>query len=523
MDSERTYKAIFEAANDAIAIYDAKTGAILDANRRMCEMYGYPRDEVKSLDIGIRSGGFPPFTQEDALRWIRKAATEGPQLFEWQAKDRDGRLFWVEVNLKLAAIDGQNFVLSVVRDISNRKLVEEELHATKDYLRTVFNSVHDAIFVHDCDGRVIDVNDKMLEMYRVTHEEAIDTSILRDYTAADYPVVAFPLLWKKVLSGENQFFEWKAKRPRDCSVFDVEVFLTKLRLPGGDVILANVRDITERKLAERELRATREYLRTVFDSVYDAIIVHDPGGRVVDVNDKMLDMYGVGREEALKLSIIDDYSASDNPIAEVWERWKKVLSGENQFFEWKAKRPKDGSVFNVEVFLTKLALPQGDAILANVRDVTDKKKAEDELKAKSLSLEEVNAALKVLLRQRDQDKNEMEGRIVDNVRKLVLPYVERLKGNRLEDEQKTCLNILETNLMNIVSSFVQKMASAYPQFTRSEILVANLIRDGKTVKEIAKVSGVSENAVNRHRQNIRNKLGLNRRKVSLKAYLMSFN
>ena len=175
-------------------------------------------------------------------------------------------------------------------------------------------------------------------------------------------------------------------------------------------------------------------MRTVFNSVYDAIIVHDTDGKVVDVNDKMLDMYGVSHEEALKLSIIDDYSARDNPIAEVWERWKKVLSGENQFFEWKAKRPKDGSVFNVEVFLTKLALPQGDAILANVRDVTDKKKAEDELKAKSLSLEEVNAALKVLLRQRDQDKNEMEGRIVDNVRKLVLPYVERLKENRLEDE-----------------------------------------------------------------------------------------
>jgi DNA-binding NarL/FixJ family response regulator len=175
------------------------------------------------------------------------------------------------------------------------------------------------------------------------------------------------------------------------------------------------------------------------------------------------------------------------------------------------------------VFLTKLALPQGDAILANVRDVTAKKKADDELKAKSLSLEEVNAALKVLLRQREQDKDEMEGRIVDNVRKLVLPYVERLKENRLNDEQKACLNILETNLMNIVSSFVQKMASAYSHFTRSEILVANLIRDGKTIKEIARVSGVSENAVNRHRQNIRNKLGLNRRKVSLKAFLMSFN
>ncbi len=65
------------------------------------------------------------------------------------------------------------------------------------------------------------------------------------------------------------------------------------------------------------------------------------------------------------------------------------------------------------------------------------------------------------------------------------------------------------------------MASAYAEFTRSEILVANLIRDGKTIKEIAGISGVSENAVNRHLQNIRNKLGLNAKKVSLKVYLMS--
>jgi len=397
MDSERTYKAIFDAANDAIAVYDVETGAVLAANPRMCEMYGYPPDEVTNLGIGGRSGGFPPYSHEDGLRWIRKAVAEGPQLFEWQAKDRAGKLFWVEVNLKLASIDGQRFVLSIVRDVSKRKQVEEELHATKDYLRTVFNSVYDAIIIHDLDGKVIDVNDKMLEMY------------------------------------------------------------------------------------------------------------------------------GVGRKEALKLSIIEDYSARDNPIDEVWARWKRVLSGENQFFGWKARRPKDASLFDVEVFLTKLALPQGDFILANVRDISGKKKAEDELKAKSLSLEEVNAALRVLLRQREKDKDEMEARIMNNVRKLVLPYVERLKEKRLDDEQKTCLNILETNLTHIVSPFVQKMASAYSQFTRSEILVANLIRDGKTIKEIARVSGVSANAVNRHRQSIRNKLGLNRQKVSLKAYLMLLN
>ncbi len=523
MDSERTYKAIFDAANDAIAVYDVETGAILAANPRMCEMYGYPPDEVTNLGIGGRSGGFPPYSHEDGLRWIRKAVAEGPQLFEWQAKDRAGKLFWVEVNLKLASIDGQRFVLSIVRDVSKRKQVEEELHATKDYLRTVFNSVYDAIIIHDLDGKVIDVNDKMLEMYGVSRQQAIGSLIVRDYSAADNPVDALPLLWKRVLSGEHQFFEWKARRPKDASVFDVEVFLTKLHLPYGDVVLANVRDITKQKEGMRELRVTREYLRTVFNSVYDAIIIHDLDGKVIDVNDKMLEMYGVGRKEALKLSIIEDYSARDNPIDEVWVRWKRVLSGENQFFGWKARRPKDASLFDVEVFLTKLALPQGDFILANVRDISGKKKAEDELKAKSLSLEEVNAALRVLLRQREKDKDEMEARIMNNVRKLVLPYVERLKEKRLDDEQKTCLNILETNLTHIVSPFVQKMASAYSQFTRSEILVANLIRDGKTIKEIAGVSGVSANAVNRHRQSIRNKLGLNKQKVSLKAYLMLLN
>ncbi|MGZ5897659.1 MAG: Bug family tripartite tricarboxylate transporter substrate binding protein, partial [Xanthobacteraceae bacterium] len=91
-----------------------------------------------------------------------------------------------------------------------------------------------------------------------------------------------------------------------------------------------------------------------------------------------------------------------------------------------------------------------------------------ELKVKSLNLQEVNAALRVLLRQREQDKDEMEGRIVNNVERLVLPYVEKLKEKRLDDEQRTYLGIMETNLRNVVSPFVQKMASVYSKFTRSE-------------------------------------------------------
>ena len=158
-----------------------------------------------------------------------------------------------------------------------------------------------------------------------------------------------------------------------------------------------------------------------------------------------------------------------------------------------------------------------------VRDISKRKRAEEEVKIKTLNLEEVNAALRVLLKQRDQDKSEMEDKILNNVKKLVLPYLEKLNEKRFDEETKTYLGIIETNLQNILSPFVQKLSSTFSQFTPTEIRVANLIREGKTIKEIATISGISENAVNHHRQNIRNKLGLNRQKVNLRTHLMSLS
>ena len=265
--------------------------------------------------------------------------------------------------------------------IPERERVELELRATKDYLKTVLNNVHDAIFIHDVQGKIIDVNRKTLEMYRVSREEAIEFSIADGYSAPGNPVERLPLVWKQVISGQDQHFEWKARRPKDGSEFEVEVFLTRLPLPSGVFVLANVRDITERKQVEGELQATRDYLRIVFNNVYDAIFIHDVQGKIIDVNRKTLEMYRVSREEAIDLCIIPDYSTPDystDKRLSSWalSNWEKVVSGQDQFFEWKARRPKDGSEFDVEVFLTRLSLPSGVFVLANVRDITERKRME---------------------------------------------------------------------------------------------------------------------------------------------------
>ena len=125
--SESNYRAIFNAANDAIFVHDAETGQILDVNQKMCAMYGCSPEEARELTVHDISSGKPGYIQEDALRWIRKAAKGEPQLFEWMARDRSGRLFWVEVNLKRAVIGDRERLLAVVRDITVRKQMEEEL------------------------------------------------------------------------------------------------------------------------------------------------------------------------------------------------------------------------------------------------------------------------------------------------------------------------------------------------------------------------------------------------------------
>jgi len=123
--SEESYRTIFEAATDGICVHDGETGAVLDTNGRMGEMFGYSREEARRLDVGAFSADTPPCTQTDALARIRSAAGGEPQVFEWQARHRDGRLLWAEVSLQRAFIGNRDCVLAFVRDITERRKAEE--------------------------------------------------------------------------------------------------------------------------------------------------------------------------------------------------------------------------------------------------------------------------------------------------------------------------------------------------------------------------------------------------------------
>ena len=125
---------------------------------------------------------------------------------------------------------------------------------------------------------------------------------------------------------------------------------------------------------------------------------------------------------------------------------------------------------------------------------------EKELKIKTNTLSELNAALRVLLEKKDDDKVEIEQKVLFNVKQLVIPFLERLKKTSLTSEQLAYLHILESNFNDIISPFSRTLSSKYLRLTPTEIQVANLVKDGKTSQEIAEVMNLSRRTVESHRK-----------------------
>jgi len=138
---------------------------------------------------------------------------------------------------------------------------------------------------------------------------------------------------------------------------------------------------------------------------------------------------------------------------------------------------------------------------------------------RTVSLEESNIALKVLLEHRKSEQDTFEENVATHISSLVFPYLARLKDTELESRQRSLVDVVEFNLKEITSKFSGTLYSRTLGLTRREIEVAALIKTGKTNVEIATLLYISERAVSFHRQNLRKKLGLLGQKVNLAAYL----
>ena len=146
---------------------------------------------------------------------------------------------------------------------------------------------------------------------------------------------------------------------------------------------------------------------------------------------------------------------------------------------------------------------------------------EQKVKSRTTVLEETNAALKIILDQREKDKRALSESIMANINQLVTPYLKQLRQTPMNTRQTALVEILHVNLTQVTRPFASQLTSSHFNLTPMEIKVADLIRNGQSNKEIAEILGVSPNTILTHRYHIRNKLDLKNKKVNLRSFLKS--
>jgi PAS domain S-box-containing protein len=194
-------------------------------------------------------------------------------------------------------------------------------------------------------------------------------------------------------------------------------------------------DITERKQAEAVLQQSEQDLRTIFDRLYDAIFVHDSSGAILDINNRALEMFGVSREQMLSFSVAD-LSASNAPIEELPNLFRRANAGEDLRFEWPSIRHPSKTIFDSEVTLSKATLNGREICIATARDISDYKAELRKRQQAEAALQQLNRTLE----QRVQERTQALQKQAEQERLLRLIIQKIHRSLNLEETLATVLN-----------------------------------------------------------------------------------
>ncbi|OPY10772.1 MAG: Blue-light-activated protein [Syntrophus sp. PtaB.Bin138] len=315
------------------------------------------------------------FEEEMTLEATGTADPDRTRTLELETFRKDGSLIWMEANFSFIR-DTQGKltgILVISRDISERKKAERALRKSEQALRTILDNTYDAIFIHDLEGRILEGNQRMLDLYEITKEQAIRSTIIDDFSCEGSSLAEQKERWDRVMKGETVTFEWKAKRPNDGSLFDVDIALNRIDLGSRPVVLANVRDITRRKATETALRESEEKFRAVVENSRDTIMRFDRRHRLLYVNPNVKERTGISPENFIGKTL--EEAGAPEELCSMMEQAAEqaFLSGEIGRTEFQLP---DGT------WLDSMLIPERDAsgkvkaVISSSHDITAHKQNE---------------------------------------------------------------------------------------------------------------------------------------------------
>ncbi len=282
-----------------------------------------------------------------------------------------------------------------------------------------------------------------------------------------------------------------------------------------------------------ELMENKEEFGIIFENASDLYLYTRMDGTIINVNRRLKDIFNYKRGYVVQKNILELGLLGSDLFKNQTTPFSKFVTGrQTQPMELKTFH-KNGTPLYIEANFRLIKENNFDkGVLIFIRNITKRKHAEKALlehrdhleelvRDRTSNLAELNTALKVLLDQRDRDKIELEEKILFNVRELVLPYFERLKKSKMDSSQKASLDIIETNLNNIISPFSHRLSTKFMKLTHTEVLISNYVKHGKSTKEIADLMNLSANTIESYRKQIRKKMGIRNQKANLRTFLLT--
>ncbi|HEV7403097.1 MAG TPA: PAS domain S-box protein, partial [Chthoniobacteraceae bacterium] len=378
------FRLVVEATPNAIILANAE-GRILLANAGAEKLFGYPRAELIGQPVEMllpepMRAAHPGYREAYAKHAEARPMGQGRDLF---ARRKDGSQVPVEIGLNPIETPEGVLILGAIIDISERKRVE----AAAARLVAIVESSADAIVGKDLEGCVTSWNAGAERMFGYTASEMLGAQITRiiplDRRDDETKILA------RIKRGERiEHFETQRLR-KDGKLIEVSVTVSPVKDAQGQVVGASkmARDITERKQAEEATRASEARYRTLFEHAPDGIVVVDAEGNYLDGNQSICRMLGYTREEFVQLNASDVVAQEEFP--HIGAALDVIKTKADYQREWKFRR-KDGSVFSVDTIAT--AMPGGN-LLAMIRDITERKRAEEALRASETRLQAVTENL----------------------------------------------------------------------------------------------------------------------------------
>ena len=574
--AEDVYRTIFENTGTATVILE-EDDIIMLVNGEFEKLTGYTREEIegkkKWMEFIQRKEDLERIKEYNRLRRIDPRSV--PRTYEFKLVDRKNQLKDIIVTVTPMPVVKQT--LAALLDVSYLRRMEAALTESERRLADIIDFLPDATFAVDTYGKVIAWNRAIEEMTGVKAEYMMGKGNY-EYAVPFYGMSRPMLIDLVFVSAE------KVEKKYNFIKREGNVLLAEVNIPvrgvhralwgkagllydsDGNVAgaIEAIRDITDRKKAEESLQKAHDELevrvreRTAevmsinstleqeisdrkrteavlkeseekytqfFKTSRDCVFITSKDGRLIDLNDAAVELFGCSsREELLQKKIPYVYATQEERA-----RHARVIAKCGYVKEYPVDlRRRDGSLRHALITAVARYDANGRTIgfQGTIRDITEQTQNEEEirkyreelesmvaertseLEAKTKNLQEVNTTLNVLLQKREEDRKILEENFVANISSLVLPYVEKVKKNNLDAQQQLCLDTIERNLSGIVSPLLKNIQQF--DLTPREIQIVSLIKDGKTTKEIARALGIGEGSIDTHRKNIRKKMGLNR-------------